>query len=511
MRFILMRIRSSPPLHPLHLSVWQPVIHSLIPSLPQSLIPMCRNTKIICTIGPASAGVEQLTRLITAGMDVARLNFSHGTREEHLATIRDIRKASERTGKHVAILQDLQGPKIRVGMVEGGAVELMDGAACVIVAGDASVGTAARFGTPYALLAREVQAGGTLLLDDGYIILVIEKTTGNEIHCTVRKGGTLRNHKGIIAPGARISAPAVSEKDIEDMRFGLAEGVDAVALSFVSSERDIIELRATMRLFGRVVPIIAKLERYEGVVDIEDIVREADGIMVARGDLGLEMPAEDVPVLQKRMIDRCNYYGKPVITATQMLESMIANPRPTRAEASDVANAVIDGTDCVMLSGETSVGRFPVEAVETMDRIIRTTERHFHHDAPLHEVPADVRHNTADAIGRACCVIAGQIHAAAIVPLTSSGGTARIIAKYRPTTPILALTDNEDTLRQLAFVWGIIAARIPSIAESDDIFAVARDAVRASGIASAGTQVVFTAGMPFSQRVSTNMLKVEQL
>jgi pyruvate kinase len=472
---------------------------------------MSRKTKIICTIGPASTGVEQLTRLVEAGMDVARLNFSHGTHEQHSATIREIREASARTGKPVAILQDLQGPKIRVGAVENGAVELVDGARCIVAAGDAGEGTAARFGTPYAPLAREVRPGGTLLLDDGYIILAIDRIDGNDIHATVVKGGILKNHKGIIAPGARITAPSVSEKDLDDMRFGLAEGVDAVALSFVSSERDIIELRATMRLFGRVAPVIAKMERYEGITDIEDIVREADGIMVARGDLGLEMPAEDVPVLQKRIIDRCNYYGKPVITATQMLESMIGNPRPTRAEASDVANAVIDGTDCVMLSGETSVGRYPVETVETMDRIIRRTEEHFHHHSPLHDVPTDARHNTADAIGRACCVIAEQIHAAAIVPLTSSGGTAKIIAKYRPGIPILALTDNAETLRRLSFVWGLTAKLVAPIAECDDMFSSVRDVVISSGFASAGDHVVFTAGMPFSQRVPTNMLKVEQL
>jgi pyruvate kinase len=470
---------------------------------------MPRNAKIICTIGPASAGVAQLERLIAAGMDVARLNFSHGTHEEHRAMIRDIREASARAEKPVGILQDLQGPKIRIGMVVGSGVQLEDGARCVIAAGDASEGTAARLTTPYAPLARDVSPGGTLLLDDGYLILSIERIDGNDIHTTVVKGGTLKSHKGIIAPGARISAPAVSEKDIEDMRFGLDEGVDAIALSFVSSERDIIELRATMRLFGRIVPIIAKLERYEGVTDIEDIAREADGVMVARGDLGLELPAEDVPVLQKRIIDRCNYYGKPVITATQMLESMIANPRPTRAEASDVANAVIDGTDCVMLSGETSVGRYPVQAVQTMDRIIRKTEQHFHRHSPLHDIPTDARHNAADAIGRACCVIAEQIHAAAIVPLTSSGGTAKIIAKYRPTIPILALTDNEDTLRHLTWVWGLTARLVPPIAECDALFTAVHGVVLASGFVSPGDQVIFTAGMPFAQRVSTNMLKIE--
>ena len=470
-----------------------------------------RKTKIICTIGPASAGVERLTNLMNAGMDVARLNFSHGSHADHRAFICDIREAAQTTGKAVAILQDLQGPKIRVGDMENGAVQLEDGSKLVIIAGDATAGTSSRIGTPYGQLAGEVMTGGTLLLDDGYIILTIERISGNAIFTAVVKGGLLKSQKGIIAPGANISAPSASGKDIDDLRFGLAQGVDAVALSFVSSERDIIELRSAMRRFGRVVPIIAKLERYEGINDIEDIVREADGIMVARGDLGLEMPAEEVPILQKHIIDRCNFYGKPVITATQMLESMITHPRPTRAEASDVANAVIDGTDCVMLSGETSVGRYPFEAVSTMDRIIRKTEEHFHHRSPLHDVPTEAQHNVADAIGRACCVIAEQIQAAAIIPLTSTGGTARIIAKYRPGTPVLALTDNPETLRRLSFVWGITPLLIPPIDASTDMFSSARGAVLASGFADVGDHVVFTAGLPFSQRVSTNMLKVEQL
>ncbi|MBL0176930.1 MAG: pyruvate kinase [Ignavibacteria bacterium] len=470
-----------------------------------------RRTKIIATIGPASAGVEMLTELINAGMDVARLNFSHGTHEEHEQMIADIRAAAEKCGKSVAILLDLQGPKIRTGDVENNAVPLEDGATLIITADDVPMGNAQRVGTTYPDLVRDVRAGQTILLDDGYLILRITAVQGNDIVTTVIKGGVLKNHKGIIVPGATITAPAISQKDLDDVRFGLDRGIDLVAMSFVSSERDIIELRSAMRVFGRTVPVIAKLERAEGIGDIEDIVREADAVMVARGDLGLEMPAEQVPVLQKRIISRCNFYGKPVITATQMLESMIENPRPTRAEASDVANAVIDGTDCVMLSGETSVGRYPVEAVRTMDRIVRTAEEHFPPNPPQSDVPTDERHNVADAVGRACCVIAAQIHAAAIVPVTSSGGEARIIAKYRPSVPILALTDSDEVMRQLALVWGVCAHRIPHIADHSDLLTEVVNTLLERKLLNEGDHAVLTAGTPFRNRVPTNMLRVVRL
>jgi len=472
---------------------------------------MRRKTKIICTIGPACSGVENLCALIEAGMDVARLNFSHGSHEEHLSRIREIREASERTGKLVAILQDLQGPKIRIGALCDGSAQLIDGAQFVITADEIECGNAERAGTTYANLINDVQPGSVLLLDDGYIILTVKSVEGNEIITHVEKGGVLKSHKGIIAPGAVITAPALSEKDIDDLKFGLAHGVDMVALSFVSSERDLIELRTTMKLYGRVVPIIAKIERYEGISDIEDIIHEADAIMVARGDLGVEMKPEDVPVLQKHIINRCNYYGKPVITATQMLESMIDNPRPTRAEASDVANAVIDGTDCVMLSAETSVGHYPIEAVLTMHNIICRTEENVPSIGHEHEVPRDMTHNVADAVGRACCVIAEQIGAAAIVPLTTSGGTAKIIAKYRPAKPILALTDNEETVRRLALVWGIYPKLIPPIVDSDELLGGIAECIIESGFAQKGDYVILSAGAPLRKRVSTNMLKVQKL
>ncbi len=470
-----------------------------------------RRTKIVCTIGPATASLEMLVKLMNAGMDVARLNFSHGSHEVHRQTVDNIREASMITGKTVAILQDLQGPKIRTGKVENGAVFLEENAPFIITSDELEYGNAQRVGTGYKELPHEVKPGCEILLDDGYLSLKVVRVEGNDIHTTVVKGGMLKDRKGIITPGCALSAPAMSEKDIEDLKFGLDLGIDAVALSFVKSERDILELKTTMKLLGRSVPIIAKIERYEGIEDIEDIIEESNGIMVARGDLGLEMPAEEVPGLQKFIISRCNYYGKPVITATQMLESMIENPRPTRAEASDVANAVIDGSDCVMLSAETSVGKYPLDAVNYMDRIIVNAEK-YKSDARLeYDIPKDDKWNVADAIGRACRLIAEQIHASIIVTLTTSGGTAKIIAKYRPGIPILALADNDETVRQLSFVWGVTAVRFDPMPETEERIQKIRETVLGSGLAKEGEFAILTAGMPFKRRLSTNMLRVVQL
>lgn len=487
-----------------------------------------RRAKIICTLGPATSDVRVLRQLVEAGMDIARLNFSHGTHEDHAAAIARVRVVEEELGRPIAILQDLQGPKIRTGAMPDGGVELRDGDLFTITTEDIGQGDASRVSTVYQALPRDVREGQTILLDDGYLALTIEAVHGCEVRTRVAKGGVLRSNKGIIVPGAAISAPPMSEKDIEDLRFGLNAGVDAVALSFVRSERDIIELRTAMKLFGRSVPVIAKIERDEGYTDIEDIIAEADGIMVARGDLGVEMPAEQVPVLQKHIIRRCNYYGKPVITATQMLESMIAHPRPTRAEASDVANAVLDGSDCVMLSGETSIGTYPIEAAAYMDRIVRAIEadaaasgggstRSGHHGPDTshglgsHDIPEDDDRNIADAIGRASCAIAEQIGAAAIVSLTTSGGTARVISKYRPTVPILALTDNPRTMRALLLTWGVTPVLIPSLERIDFDLEALRPHLLATGLVSKGQRVVYSAGSPLQKRVTTNMLEVHTL
>jgi len=472
---------------------------------------MERRANIICTIGPASSDIDTLRSLIDAGMDIARLNFSHGTHDEHERMIAHIREAADGLGKPIAILQDLQGPKIRTGSMPDDGVELREGTEFIISTDHDGIGDDTRVGSTYEALPLEVDVGQTMLLDDGYLSLEIVDIRGNEIHTVVRNGGTLKSNKGIIVPGATISAPPISEKDIKDLAFGLSAGVDAVALSFVRSERDIIELRATMKYLGRNVPCIAKIERWEGVSDIDDIIEEADAIMVARGDLGLEMPAEQVPVLQKDIIRRCNFHGKPVITATQMLESMISNARPTRAEASDVANAVLDGSDCVMLSGETSIGAWPVQAVSYMDRIIRAIEHTTDAAARTHAVPVEDHLNAADAIGRACRVIAEQISADAIVTLTTSGGTARVIAKYRPSIPILALTDRENTLRELAFVWGTRPVLIPPLTDMEHDLGRLGSYLVEHGLCRRNDRIVFSAGSPLQNRSATNMLEIRKL
>ena len=470
-----------------------------------------RKTKIICTIGPASREVENLVKLIELGMDAARLNFSHGTHEEHLQIIKNVRKAADITGKPIAVLQDLQGPKIRTRKVRDGAVTLNDGATFSITVDDLEFGDENRVGTTYTNLIKEIKAGNTILLDDGYIILNVEKVSKNDIVTKVIKGGILKNNKGIIAPGVSSSAPSISEKDYDDLKFGLEAGVDAVGLSFVRSERDVLELKATMKVFGRIVPVIAKIERYEGYEDIEDIIMESDAIMVARGDLGLEMPAEQVPILQKEIIKKCNYHGKPVIIATQMLESMIENPRPTRAEASDVANAVLDGGDCVMLSGETSTGKYPYDAVDYMRRIICTVEEKYHSSLKL-DVSREELNDVSDALGRASCVIAEQINAVAIVPLTSSGFTAKNIAKYRPSKPIIALTDNDHTQRRMnSFIWGIRSILVPHELSPVDVFEKLGDYLKNLEFINSGDYVVFVAGLSAKSVMTENMLKVYQL
>lgn len=471
-----------------------------------------RKTKIICTIGPSSSGRENLIKLIDAGMDTARLNFSHGTHEVHEQHIRDIRSACLETGKEIAILQDLQGPKIRTSKVENGSVHLENGQQFIITIDEMEYGNSQKVSTDYKKLISEVSAGNTILLDDGYIILNVDKIIGNDIITEVVKGGELKDNKGIITPGVSSSAPTLSQKDFEDLKFGLNAGVDAVALSFVRSEKDVIQLRTAMNIYGRCVPVISKIERYEGYEDIEDIIEESDGIMVARGDLGLEMPAEKVPILQKEIIQKCNYKGKPVIIATQMLESMIENPRPTRAEASDVANAVLDGADSVMLSGETSIGNYPIEAVDFMHRIIKVVEEKYISEKgiKLDLGTSDIK-DISDALGKASCVIARQIDASAIISLTGSGYTAQNIAKYRPSQPIVALSENEETLRLLSFIWGVEGILVPDDLRREDLFRQIGDFVKKLDYIKTGDHVCFVAGLSSGDSMPENMLKVYKI
>lgn len=470
-----------------------------------------RKTKILCTIGPSVEGVDNLVKLINTGMDAARLNFSHGTHNQHLESINQLRTASDITGKAIPILLDLQGPKIRITKFENNQAELIDGDEFIISTEEGKLGNSKICYTNYQELSKEVRVGNTILLDDGYIILSVLKVIGNEINTKIIKGGILKNNKGIIVPGQLLSAPSLSEKDLEDLKFGLENGVDAVALSFVRSKRDIIELKAAMKIYGKQVPIIAKIETTEAYNLIEEIIVESTAIMVARGDLGLEMPAEQVPVIQKHIIAKCNEYGKPVITATQMLESMISNPRPTRAEASDVANAVLDGSDCVMLSGETSVGKYPFDSVSYMSRIIANTETMYPYYSSKFELKSHDSDRISDSLGKAATVIAEKINATAIVTLTSSTYTAKNIANYRPGIPIVAMTDDPHIWRRLSFIWGVTPLLVKECHISGDIFENHTSSLMSLDFIKHGDKIVFVAGLSESKLNPQNMIKIYEV
>ncbi|HTP80212.1 MAG TPA: pyruvate kinase [Bacteroidota bacterium] len=472
------------------------------------------NTKIIGTIGPASESVDTLIHLIEAGMDVVRLNFSHGTHDEHLRIIENVRRASEKTGEHITVLQDLSGPKIRTGPLANKTIQLVNGATITFTI-DQVPGDAKRVSTTYQLLPRDVIPGDTILLDDGKMKVRVESKTGRDVLCTVVNGGILSEHKGMNLPGVKISASSFTEKDVEDLAFGLANDIDYVALSFVRSADDIRQLRdVIIRTVqkGKKVPIVAKIEKGEAVDGIDRIVQEADVIMVARGDLGVELPTEDVPIIQKMIVRKCNEAGVPVIIATQMLESMIENPRPTRAEANDVANAVLDGADAVMLSGETSIGKFPVETVRTMDQIIRRAESQRGDRLDIRETPSDQEQKVFDAVARAACTLSAQVGAKAIVPITHSGTTAIQISKYRPLAKIIAVTAREKILRRLNIVWGVRGIIIAEF-EEDTNAALRRiqDELKRLGYVRPGDYIVFSAGIPLLSKGTTNTIKVERV
>lgn len=473
-----------------------------------------RRTRIVCTIGPASADDAVLERLLAAGMDVARLNFSHGSHEEHAALIARLRALAARADRPLAILQDLQGPKIRVeGLPEVG-LELPTGAR-VELTGTGSGAEPAELPllvVSYPGFQDDVRPGMPVLLDDGHLALEAEAVDAGRVRCRVVHGGRLKPRKGVNLPGTVLSVPALTEKDLADLAFGLAQGVDFVALSFVQRAADVAEVKARIAAAGADTPVIAKIEKPQAVAGIEAILELADGIMIARGDLGVELPPEEVPGIQKQLIAQAVRAGVPVITATQMLESMIASPRPTRAEASDVANAVLDGTDAVMLSGETASGRHPVEALEMMDRIVRLTETDLEPRWDLLRRDRSVSYPSDLAIGYSACHAAEMTRAAAIVCLTDSGATARTVARFRPVTPLLALTFNERTRRRLSLVWGVRAIPVEDYGEEVE-GAVARIGrhLREQGFAAAGDRVVLTAGLPFGDRRTTNTLRIEEV
>ncbi len=470
--------------------------------------------KIVCTLGPSTHSVEMLVNLIHAGMDVARLNFSHGSHEDHLSTLQNVREAARRTGSELTVLQDLQGPKIRIGDLNVPFIELRSGERFIITT-DAIIGDVQRVSTTHMSLTQDVQPGDKILLDDGKLRLRVLEVKGNDVVSEVVIGGTLSAHKGINLPGVSVSAPSFTIKDLQDLEFGLKHDIDYVALSFVRTADDLKELRKVIieRIEkGRFLPIIAKIEKPQAVTNIDAIIAEADGIMIARGDLGVELPPEDVPVLQKMIIKKCNQAGKPVIVATQMLESMISNPTPTRAEASDVANAVLDGGDAVMLSGETSVGKYPLESVQIMDRIIKKVESEYIGQTRVVDRSQGTVESRLDALGRGACVLAEQMNAGAIVVVTRSGQTAKVISRYRPRPRIIAITDRPKILRRMNLFWGIQGVVIDElVGDSDKALQDIQEKLMSTGMVMPGEYVVVLAGQPFFGRGSTNFIKVEKV
>ena len=470
-----------------------------------------RRAKIICTLGPASRAPERIGQLIDEGMDVARLNFSHGDHALHAETLAGVRALSEQRGRPVAALQDLQGPKIRVGRFKGGAVELEVGADFTLTT-EEILGDETRASTMYESLPGDVRPGDMILLDDGLLQLEVAAVEEREVHTRVVIGGRLSNNKGMNLPGVRLSAPALTEKDKEDLAFGLSIGVDFIALSFVRSPEDVLEARRlAVTDGGRRVPLIAKIERPEAVERLEEIVDVADGIMVARGDLGVELGAEKVPLVQKRCIDATNARGKPVIVATQMLESMTTNPRPTRAEASDVANAILDGTDAVMLSAETASGRYPLLAVRTMAQIIREIEASARFRELVVRTPAlDLQVSTA-ATAHAAMIAAQQMRVPVIAVVSDSGGAARLLSEYRPEARIVAFTSDPAVQRQLAAYWGVSPERAPSAWTTDSMIAAVATSLKQHGYARAGDLAVITLAAPVGSGENTNLLKIHRI
>ena len=471
---------------------------------------MKRHTKIICTLGPASRSEAKIESLIRAGMDVARLNFSHGTQAEHQEMMTRVRQVSRRLGKPVGVLQDLQGPKIRVGCIAGGVIDLREGASFTLTT-EPVPGDQACVSTTYPDLGRDLKAGDRILLDDGSIELRVVRAGREDVNCEVVRGGPLGEHKGINLPGAAVSIPALTEKDRQDLRFGIDQGVDYVALSFVRRQEDVKDIKAAIRGMGAETPVIAKLEKPEAIDELSRILELADGVMIARGDLGVEMSPEKVPVLQKRIIDEANRAKVLVITATQMLESMTVNPRPTRAEASDVANAIFDGTDAVMLSGETASGYFPVESVQMMSRIVEEAERGIRPQAFMRRRRPERSLTFPEATAEAACVVAQDLEARAIVAFTQSGTTARLISKFRPQCTVIGVTPYDRTLGRMSLLWGVEAKKLDVVHGTDEMLARVDEVLIREGSVSKGDTLVIVAGIPLSEMGNTNFLKLHRV
>lgn len=467
-----------------------------------------RKTKIVCTLGPASDSVEKLIDLIHAGMNVARLNFSHGSHDEHHKRLMNLREAIRRTGETVAVLLDTKGPEIRTGDMATDEVLLEEGKS-LDISMDECPGTKDKISVTYPQLVDDVNIGSKILIDDGLVELEVTGKTDRIIHTEILNTGILKSKKGIIVPNVSINLPGMTEKDAEDILFGIGEGIDFIAASFVRRAADVLDIRKLCEEHGgHGVYILPKIESQEAVDNIEEILRVSDGMMIARGDLGVEIPAEDVPLVQKKLIKLCNRAGKPVITATQMLDSMIRNPRPTRAEASDVANAIFDGTDAIMLSGETAAGKWPVEAVKTMHNIATKTETALNYPRILGQLSQSSNTTITDAIGQAVAHTALSLNVSAIVTPTVSGRTARIVSHYRPKAPIIAVTDSVEVAKKMCLVWGAIPVLSKMADTTDEMFDMAIDGALETHLIKAGDLVVITAGVPIAEPGTTNLMKI---
>lgn len=469
-----------------------------------------KKTRIVATLGPASAAQETVEQLIMAGVNVFRLNFSHGTHESHLAAIRTIRQASEKTGRFTAILGDLCGPKIRVGKFANGPIELNAGDSFFISENPDEPGTQEGVGTSYPYLTKDLRPGNSVLLDDGNIMLEVVNITGNRVNCRVLDGGPLKDKKGLSMPGIPLSIETITDKDRADLKFMIEQQLDFVALSFVRKAKDLIDLQ---KLIGDAqIRIIAKIEKPEALDEIDQILDNCEGVMIARGDLGVEMPIQQVPAVQKQLLLKCGRRGKTVITATQMLESMIENQRPTRAETTDVFNAIVEGSDAVMLSGETAAGKFPVDAVKMMAAIATEAEKVSSDNYErINNLLPEVGNAIEEVMAHAACEAAMNVEARAIVPFTHSGNTALHISKYHPPTPVFALTPKEATCRRLSLSWGVTPILVKDIRNTDEMIAMAEKTLKELGIAKPGDVIVIVAGVPLGVKGNTNLMKLHRI
>ncbi len=467
-----------------------------------------RKTKIVCTMGPATEDDNVLRELMLSGMNVARLNFSHGDHEYHLNNMNRIRRIAAELGKHIAIMLDTRGPEIRLELFENHKVELKKGQTFTLCM-ESILGNSERASITYKALPGDVREGTTILIDDGLVSMTVRSVSPEEIVCVVNNDGVVSDRKGINVPDVDLSMPYLSQKDREDIAFGVRNGIDFVAASFARTAEDMLEVRRLFSQEGRTnVNIIAKIENMQGVQNIDEILRVSDGIMVARGDLGVEIPLEQVPVIQKMLIRKAYSSGKPVITATQMLDSMMKNPRPTRAESTDVANAIYDGTSAIMLSGETAAGAYPIEAVRTMARIAMSAEADINYAKRFRERDDQGTPDVTNAIPHATCTSAQDLGAAAIITVTKSGRTAKMISKYRPDCPIICCTTDETVCRQLSLSWGVTPLMIGEAENTDDLFELAVQAGEDAGLLHDGELVVMTAGVPLGVSGTTNLMKV---